>query len=307
MQIRLSATSIAQFKACPQKFRLAQIEHLARLESADSLRIGSTWHKLFELAADTEAIIVHLNEQYDGIPANKTAEEWGGEREMLLSLFLCYQEYWKDAPLRPIATEKKFELPLIHPRLGLPLSTKSVVVTGRMDQVIQQEDRICVLERKTTGSDIEPGAEYWTLLNKNEQVSIYAMALRRLDEFKGNKGNTLYDVVRKPRHKVSKGETVEQYGERLREVISSEPGKYFQRKEIARTDQELDAFDKELFAVYTAIRATMEGGYWYENSHSCRSPFPCEFIPVCYGPGANNVCESQLIPSGFTRLTVGGK
>jgi PD-(D/E)XK nuclease superfamily protein len=324
-QIRLSATSISDFKACPTRYRLKYIEGLAPAVDADALRIGTTWHKLHEvwelnhteyrLANPShspeewrewtlDALVSHLNKAYENMPISKSQDEWGSEREMLLSLFLCYQGYWKDNQLEVIATEQKFEVPLMNPS-GLPVSTKSVVVTGRIDQTVMFNGHPCVLERKTTGSDITPGSEYWTLWRKNEQASIYAYAARQ----QGFTGNVIVDVVRKPRHRLNKGESVEHFGERLRDIISQEPASYFARQEIARTDSELDEFARDLYNVYVSIRHMQKDENWWSNPHSCHNPFPCNMVPICYGCGADAACDGVSVPAGFKRtdLTSHGK
>jgi hypothetical protein len=399
--IRLNATSIGDFKACPTRFRLKHIEHLAPVEDADSLRMGTNWHKLHEVYTETlqynreqqtseelaqdnaiSSIILHLNKAYENMPASKTVEEWGVEREILLRSFLVYLAYWQNNPLQVVATEQKFELPLLHPRVGMPMNPKLAVLTGRMDQIVMHNGRVCVLERKSTSQDIAEGAEYWHLLRKNEQVSIYALALRKMvrtsegwvdgydfpsgyvaaTQINGvmpKLGNTLYDVWRKPQIEPKKltqeasaqfvadgayfgekfenyqpaeleftvngervvaeagkkpgtfaiRETIAMYGARLQATMAEDPARYFQRQEIARTDAEIAEFEKELFAVYTAMSIFEREQCYFSNPHACKSPYPCSFIAVCYGAGADSVKARGEPPPGykFTHLTVGGK
>ena len=381
-QIRLNATSIGDLKACPQKFRLKHVCHIASVEDADSLRTGGNWHKCFEVYAqkipDGSAILCddpedldstiqafkdfrmarvvdYLNTAYSKIPSGKTPLDWAAERAILLTSFCVYQAYYAEQQLEVVATEQKFEIPLMHPRIGMPVNPKLAVVTGRMDSIVKFNSNLCVLERKSTSSDISEGAEYWNLLRKNEQVSIYALALRNMQEqFPGSQGNTLYDVWRKPQiepkllseadykkfwqtHQycgqeftvedsvkdgvqiaifvnkesaeikpLAKGLTIREtsgmFAARLQETMTADPAKYFQRREIARTEQEIREFEKELFSVYTAMRIFGEESCYFSNPHSCKSPYPCEFIGVCYGVGAESVTADSEPPAGFRRL-----
>jgi hypothetical protein len=284
-----------------------------------------------------------------------------------------YQGYWANNPFIALASEQKFELPLNHPRLGVPIHPKLAVITGRMDQIVLHEGKVCVLERKSTSSDIAPDADYWQMLRKNEQVSIYALALRKIlrhsegwvdgYDFSGGyvpaqavngvmprPGNTVYDVWRKPQIEpknltqeasaefvqsgtyfgevfgvcaapigftvngetavVTPGkkegtfairETVAMYGARLQSVMSEEPTRYFARREIARTVDEIAAYEREIFAVYTAMRAFEQESCYFSNPNHCKSPYPCEYIPVCYGPGAESVTNNSEPPAGFKR------
>jgi len=377
-QIRLNATSIGDLKACPQKFRLKHVCQIAPVEDANSLRIGGSWHKCHEVYANVlraarlvgsttpggdefekqqamDAVVEYLNTAYSKIPAGKTPLEWAAERAILLTSFCVYIAYYAEQQLEVVATEQKFEIPLMHPRIGMPVNPKLAVITGRMDSIVKFNGNFCVLERKSTSSNISEGAEYWNLLRKNEQVLIYALALRNMqDKFPGSQGNTLYDVWRKPQiepkllsaadclhfehsktyfrqeftveNSVKDGEIIAifvnkesaelkplikgytlretpgMFAARLQETMTADPAKYFQRREIARTEQEIGEFERELFSVYTAVRIFGEESCYFSNPHSCKSPYPCEMIPICYGPGAESVTADSEPPAGFCRL-----
>lgn len=100
-------------------------------------------------------------------------------------------------------------------------------------------------------------------------------------------------------------ETVGMFGARLLADIQERPAYYFQRREIARTDRDLARFRVELANIYQAMRNFDRSGCWYENEQQCRATFPCEFIPICYGPGADAVCSGEVdLPDGFKRVPV---
>jgi hypothetical protein len=40
------------------------------------------------------------------------------------------------------------------------------------------------------------------------------------------------------------------------------------------------------------------------TKHQCRATFACKFIPICYGPGADAVCDGKTTPPGFKRIFV---
>jgi hypothetical protein len=97
-------------------------------------------------------------------------------------------------------------------------------------------------------------------------------------------------------------ETPAMFGARLLSDITERPEFYFQRKELARIDKELQKFRVELFNIYQAMRMYDKTGCWFENEHQCRATFPCPFIPVCYGPGADAVCDGETTPDGLRRI-----
>ena len=106
-------------------------------------------------------------------------------------------------------------------------------------------------------------------------------------------------------------ESIDMFGARLLQDIYARPDFYFARREIARTQADLREFRRELFAIYSAQSAFSKGNFWFSNESACRATFPCQYIPICYGPGASAVCDGSTTPTGFKRLfvdlTVNGK
>lgn len=99
-------------------------------------------------------------------------------------------------------------------------------------------------------------------------------------------------------------ETVKMFGARLLSDIYERPDFYYARREIVRTDAELQKFRGELYAIYQTQKAMDKTGNWYENESQCRATFPCPYIPICYGPGADAVCDGKTTPVGFKRIFV---
>jgi hypothetical protein len=235
----LSASAISALKACPQRFRLAYREGLRPTTDTDSQRMGTNWHSMhgefaFGMAnawreewtrennadqyeeARSEAlgrVVDHLNERYEQIPATKTPREWALERQILLSSFIGYLWYWQNDPIEVLASEVPFELPLIAPRVKLPLPTSEVVRVGKIDEVVRWHGAVGALERKSTSRSIDPDSDYWDMAKKDTQVSMYALAFRDLLEVEGDGvvsvggvefrmddrvGATIYDVWHKP-------------------------------------------------------------------------------------------------------------
>jgi hypothetical protein len=188
----LSASSVASFKACPTRFRLAYREGLRLAADTDSQRQGTNWHQMHETyhkelthartvtaelraehpehehpgddgteaghAYGLQAVVNLLNERYANVPQTKTAFEWALERQVLLTCFIGYQWYFTNDPIEVLASEVPFELPLHMPKTGLPLSTAEVVRVGKIDHVIRWQGGVCALERKSTSRSIDPTA-----------------------------------------------------------------------------------------------------------------------------------------------------
>jgi hypothetical protein len=93
-------------------------------------------------------------------------------------------------------------------------------------------------------------------------------------------------------------ETPEMYGARLLQDITIRPDYYFARKELAHNDDDIKAFEWELFNIYTSIRMMAKSNSWYRNEDSCESKYKCDFINFCY----NHInIGPQDIPDGFQK------
>lgn len=102
-------------------------------------------------------------------------------------------------------------------------------------------------------------------------------------------------------------ETVAMFGARLLQDIYARPDFYYARREIARTDAEIRKFRGELYNIYQAKRLYARTGFWWENERQCRATRSCDMIPICYGPGADAVCDGKTTPPNFTRIFVDPK
>lgn len=390
-QFKLSASSVAAFKACPQRFRLAYREGLRLIEDTESQRVGTNWHSVHEIYrralnekghvpgkvstindanrdAAVQAVVNHLNVRYQNIPTSVSKQDWDLERTILFVSFLAYLEYYEADVIEYLANEIPFELPLYGPKTGLPLKETEVLRVGKIDHLIRWRNMVGVLERKSTTRSVDPDSDFWDRSQKDTQVSMYALALRDLDlsEFAISTdtdriGNTLYDVWRRPQirpkmlsqkdtaavletksyfgqdfssdvcwpepTKPNEGtpsviinndscevevgkkgfairETVAMFGARLFEDIRSNPTKYFARREIARTDRDLQRFQRDLFNIYQAQKSMDATNGWFENEAQCRATYPCPYIPICYGYGAEAAAQNKDAPSGFKRIFV---
>jgi hypothetical protein len=98
-------------------------------------------------------------------------------------------------------------------------------------------------------------------------------------------------------------ETPGMFGARLFQDMTTDPAKYFARREIAFTDAELKDFEYQVWALQKMMNEMERTGYWYENENQCEATgsFKCSFCPICY----NNVdVFNGQTPPGYKRLRV---
>lgn len=94
-------------------------------------------------------------------------------------------------------------------------------------------------------------------------------------------------------------ETPEMFGARLLQEIYKDPGKYFARKEIARTDDELKDFEWQMYNIYQAMRSMNRHNRWWTDESQCEATFRCPYTSICYNH--IDVTDGET-PPGFRRI-----
>lgn len=236
---KISATCISAFKKCPTAFRLAYVEGLRAIEDTESQRVGTNWHACLEVAtmipgnpcncgtleslaqADCpicngvgtvpdgepiERVGAWLNACYTVPPVGIEPSAWEAERAMLAySVAGWLWAYSGEQPLETLAGEFAFDLPLRNPATGRSLP--NVTVVGKIDRLVRGPRGPMNVEYKSTSKAIDSGSLYWSRMNRNTQVSLYALAARQAQHLGVIPGlnpdeavfaGTIYDVWHKP-------------------------------------------------------------------------------------------------------------
>lgn len=207
------------------------------------------------------------------------------ESAIVSGLYEGHQRNWKGREPVYIQREQEFYIPFVD----------NWTIAGKIDGIIELPDgRLAIYELKTTGYDIEPYADYWKKLRMDAQISLYFLSAQYL----GHEVDTvLYDVIRKPGIRVRKGETVQQYRQRLVEDTIAKPSRYFQRAEIPRLYNDLEEFKSELFQQAAFLTWARRNGYRFRNTDACMEPFKCEYLNICH----SGLSPSDGVPDGYIR------
>lgn len=339
MTTRLSTTRLATLRRCPRQHYLRYELGLARIRETDALRLGSAFHAGLEaknIGADAESAVAEATCGYDERPQWADEWEWEVERETVRHLLAGYFWRYSADDLEVLATEQKFEIPLVNPTTGV--ASKTCVLVGKIDAIVRLPDgRLAVLEYKTAGEDISSSSDYWLRLRCDPQISQYVLAARALGF---DVATVLYDVTRKPTIKPvqvptldeagqkivldaqgarvltaagkprqtgdskqgyvlqSRPESAVEYGERLLGDIGERPDFYFQRREIPRLEDELAEFQIELWQQAEQLEETRKHGRWFRNVGKMTCDY-CPFANLCL----NSIrVEPGIAPSGFEIL-----
>jgi len=285
----LTSTRFAALRKCPRlhywRFELG----LSRIRRATPLRFGGAFHyglELYRAGLSRDLAIETATSDYATCPDWADPTDWAVERETLKALLSGHFWRYQQDDLEHIAVEQTFETPLINPDTLRP--SRTFAVAGKIDGIVRLPDgRLAVLEYKTAGEDVSPDADYWLRLRCDGQISLYVLAARALGF---DVATVLYDVTRKPTIRLRKGETPEQYGERLLKDIGDRPDYYFQRREVPRLEDELAECRAELWQQAQLILETRRRAArlpdpsraWFRNVGRMTCGF-CEFAGLCLG------------------------
>jgi hypothetical protein len=327
----LTHSSEAAFKTCPRRYYLSYQLGLRPAFSSDALRMGNAFHIGLESAKhgnDATAAATAVRDAYADAdcPPWLDREEFEVEQETAVALVLGWMHKWKDDRIcEYVAIEHSFELPILNPTTGRV--TPSYNSGGKIDAICRlPDDRLAIVEHKTTSESIEPGSDYWNRLLMDSQISRYVLAARQSGF---DVRTTVYDVTRKPqirprqttKQERSQGtyyglrldcacpdrETPQMYGARLLTDLVTRPEFYFARMEIPRLDADLSEFQAEQWTIQRAIRESelnernWGAAAWPRNTGACLFPYRCQFFDVCRGLSGN---PQEQIPDGFKRVDV---
>jgi len=87
---------------------------------------------------------------------------------------------------------------------------------------------------------------------------------------------------------------------RLRTEMAADPDRYFARKEIARTDDDLARCATEIVNIYQTMRILEKKNAWWRDDTQCEATFRCQYTPICYG---DVDCSGGFTPENFRRLS----
>jgi len=99
-------------------------------------------------------------------------------------------------------------------------------------------------------------------------------------------------------------ETPDMYGARLFNDMDERPDYYFGRKSIGRTSDDIEQFERELYAIYQTVEAMRGNDSWYHNEFECTNFGRCEFTESCF---TGQQLNPDNPPAGFKCIFKKGK
>lgn len=170
---------------------------------------------------------------------------------------------------------------------GLRRSNR-VMLAGKIDDIAVIDGQEWIVEYKTAG---QIDKTYFDRLYVDSQISFYMMAAKRI----GYKPvGVIYRIIRKPSIRIRKDETIEAFTERLIRDYQERPDFYFHEERLYRSDDDLEAFEIDLWKEIKQAEKNASEGFLARHSHACSNWGSCPYLPLCMGEaGADNMYEKR--------------
>ena len=320
MRRLLTHSAMACARRCLRQYFYRYELALRSRRDAAALRLGAAVHvglEFWSRGTPADQAILAATKGYETCPAWADSYDWQIEREIVANLLAGYFWRYGNDVLEYVEIEKPWEMPLVNPATGR--ESRTYQLAGKRDGLVRATDaRLFVLERKTTGEDIGPDSEYWLRLRCDQQISLYTLSalheghdvsgvlydvIRKptirprqiplLDEASLKMvvdeatGERMFNKDGKPRQSAGPGmklatrqETPEEFGARLLADIEERPDYYFQRREVPRLEDDLQAFRLECWQQAQLLSDCRRWGRWFRNVGRNTCSF-CEYSRLC--------------------------
>lgn len=238
--MRVSVSRVKAFKSCRRLYELRYIENLRPVQTPEALQVGKNYHQLLEELNTTGAIDVDaLDDPY--------CKE--------LAMAKAYEKYIY--PKFKVAEAEKWL------EYALPDGDK---LGGRVDAIAEDG---CIVEHKSTGSDITEKYEYD--LQWDEQILAYMLM--------SGARKVYYTVCRKPTIRQKQNETEEEFFKRMVSWYDEDTDSKIRLLTIYRTDDEVAQYLDDLLMMVSEMR---HAGYFYKNTCHCSMyGRRCEYSSIC--------------------------
>lgn len=232
-----------------------------------ALQVGGLTHSLIEHDLDVEAVLDELR----AVNADITSESFHSNLAFAHALAEAHNQYWgklKDKKVW-VTHEPTFSV-----------DWEGFHLRGKIDGVfrVKKGGPLQILEIKTSSGFTISGLQKTLLMDG--QIRYYMLAAEALygEKITG----AVYDVIRKPQHRLKAGEKVEDFRKRVRDIILNSPQDYLQRFEVPNGDRRMAEFRESLDMRLLEFEKWFIGeSPNYRCETSCSNWGGCEYLQAC--------------------------
>ena len=276
---RLSNGAYNAARDCKRKFHYRYDLCLQRRGGDDSaaLNFGKLWHAA--LAYWHQLRTPGGNEEIDRLATDHDSAE------RCKAMLMGYACMWDSKPVASLH-EMEIDVTIRNPETGR--RSQRFTQFGFLDMLAMHDDgKLWLWEHKTAASI---GGGYLEKLFSDSQITGYVAALRDMGvDIEG----VVYDVALKPKLRLKKNETQDEFYERLAEW-HMRPEAYH-REEVYVSERQIEDWRLDVWAVTQDLLNCRRTGNWYRNTSRCFDYFrPCEYVSLCQNGASQTLIDSEF-------------
>jgi hypothetical protein len=288
----ITASRMGMWNDCRRKHHYRyNVGYAAKGEGVE-LTFGSLWHKYMEFWwADRRDLFPKVLAEAEKVMDSVHFAYFS-------AMMSGYDAAHRDEKKRytVVALEKEFRGIVFDPTMvsaddNTPQEVSGAfALAGKMDGILQSDDdqvldpaTHTLLEHKTTSQTIADGDPYWDKLQMDHQVSIYVIGC---DAMGYNVTRCLYDVARKPLLRQKKGETYEQFVQRVHDEVMANLSTYFRWRTVPRQTGEVISAAKDVWETARLMEIEKSAGFSPRNPAACYKyggGHVCVYFSTCMG------------------------
>ena len=159
------------------------------------------------------------------------------------------------------------------------ISDNGHIFAGKIDLIVMIDQKLVLVEHKTTSSNINVGEDYWTTIYMDDQISNYIEGAMTL----GYKiDRCIYDVLKRPTLRKKSAETFVDYYYRCREQLFAHGDQFLQRRIIYLSEEQKERAQRDRLAMEQEILSIDPDQQQPRTVQSCRRYGSlCPYLPLC--------------------------
>lgn len=305
----LTASRMRCFRACPRLHQLRYVEGWRPAFEAEALRVGTLVHAGLEAwwrgwmppeagcpGYDVDPLDLAL-----GAVAGRAIDPY--EQVRVEEMLIGYDARWRPYvdEFEVLGVEVEYRCAQINP--DTMARSRTWALGGKIDAIVRHrgDGRVLVVEHKTTSEEIASDVDhYWQTLALDGQISGYVIGAESLGH---QVDEILYDVLRKIGQRPARAtapearkytkdgriyanqretdETPDEYRARVRAAIAEDPARYYQRRNIPRTESQIRDYLQDAWQLGRTMRDMELDGHAPRNPDACHGYGTCSFWLVC--------------------------
>ena len=278
----MTPSLLSSWTFCRYMF-LININRYRRPDKVFTTGFGTMFHDILNRT-------YHTAKEYNEFPSYLQVKKWIGNWEDKIEIaYKSSEQIEKELLIAEVLMKEYLEFYSKDIETFKVISLEEVVdeqfhefrIRGKIDAVLflKLNKFYYTFEHKTKGEIVEEIIK--KILTFDAQNLFYITAKERQD-YKRKYGGTIYNIVRNPRHKLKKGESLKSFKRRLRLDVEGRPHHFFVRFTQPYSQETKDIFRIELLAKLRDIQKFLDKEtLQYKNETACHRKWACEHLNAC--------------------------